>query len=211
MLEETLQWRRIDRRIESTPSKLSLDDICFYYRDYIEGGHKASDSNQLVCNFKIEPHIENENPSRWAYKQLAVEQCIQDYKMFFNRFFAQNPAISVGLIPIPPSKGKSSIEYDNRMVRVAKCLEKGYLGITVCDVLDTNSLLLPAHLGGTREISEIKDCLSIELYSFDTYGVVFVLDDMITSGAHYVACKELLKEYHPNINVAGLFWSRKKV
>jgi len=70
--------------------------------------------------------------------------------------------------------------------------------------------MTPAHLGGSREVSEIKSLLILEDIPMDEFRVFFLLDDMITSGAHFIACKDLLVERFPEIRIAGLFWSRKK-
>jgi len=210
MSEDTLLWRRIDRSIESTPSNLNTEDICFYFRDYIDGGYGESRSNQLVLNLKITPYIKTENPWRWPYKVMAIEQCVLDYRQFFDRFLPANSSIPVRLVPMPPSKAKASPEYDNRMALIAERLAQIYPTTAVCDIFDVKWNMTPAHQGGSRIVSEIKDALIIEDAPLTEFSVVFLLDDMITSGAHYIACKELLQERYPRIVVAGLFWSRKK-
>jgi len=210
MAEEDLQWRRIDRLIEATPSNLGDDDICFYYRDYIDGGYQASRSNQLVFNLKIEPHNKKQNPERWSYKEKAIKQCVNDFERFFSSFIARNSGFSICLIPVPPSKAKGDPDYDNRMVCVADSLEQIYPEVSCCDVFDVKAELEPSHLGGTRNKNTIKGSLILQGDLPKDHNVVFLLDDVITSGAHYCACKELLCEHYPDLRVAGLFWAKRK-
>jgi predicted amidophosphoribosyltransferase len=37
---------------------------------------------------------------------------------------------------------------------------------------------------------------------------VVLIDDVLTSGTSYRACKRLIREHHPNMDVIGLFWTR---
>ncbi|MDR1184165.1 MAG: hypothetical protein LBK67_05150 [Coriobacteriales bacterium] len=211
MPEDETRWRLIDRRIESTPSKLSSSDVyCYYYRDYVEGGYSASTSNQLVLNLKITAGVLADNPSRSHYKDQALKQCVADYQLFFDGFTVRNTNVVVGIIPIPSSKPKNSPDCNDGMIRVAEQLEQYYPTLKFLDLFEVRHETQPSHLGGTRSIEEIKDLLVLNNASLDRFSVVFLLDDMITTGAHFVACRELLQKKYPDLMIAGLFWAKKK-
>lgn len=39
---------------------------------------------------------------------------------------------------------------------------------------------------------------------------VILFDDVITTGAHYLACKRRLLEFNPNLKVSGIFIARRE-
>ena len=209
MSDEVSRWRLIDRRVDLTPSELSIDDQwCYYYRDKIDGGYSASESNQLIFNLKAPKNCEKDNPPRWSYKLSALERFVSDCRLFFDDFIKWNPNALIGIVPVFSSKPKSHIEYDSRIESVARALEASYPQIEALDVFDINEEFQPSHLGGTREISALVENVIVSNLSLEKYDVLFLLDDVITSGAHYIACKKLLIELCPEIAIAGLFWAK---
>jgi len=206
MSDETLRWRRIETGSEAWRWVLNADDNCFYYRDYqASGGYQASESNQLVFNLKIAPQVETENSARWKHKLNAIEQCVFDFEQFFDSFIRTNKSLLIGVIPIPPSKVRSDPEYDDRMMVVANRLSDKYQQIDAHDAFERKASATPLHLGGTRRVSDAKDSMVLSDIQLDRYDVVFVIDDVITTGTSFVAYKELINECYPSLVVAGLF------
>jgi hypothetical protein len=52
----------------------------------------------------------------------------------------------------------------------------------------------------------------IGLYTFTPFekipDIVYIVDDVITSGSHYVVWKDLIHKSHPNIEVRGIYLAR---
>lgn len=50
--------------------------------------------------------------------------------------------------------------------------------------------------------------ISDELGNLDNgNATIIILDDVITSGASYKACKKIIHEHYPNLEVYGVFWA----
>jgi orotate phosphoribosyltransferase len=50
------------------------------------------------------------------------------------------------------------------------------------------------------------------LYNFlpfnDVPKIVYIVDDVITSGSHYVVWQDLIKQQHPTVEVRGIYLAR---
>ena len=114
-------------------------------------------------------------------------------------------------VPIPPSKAKSDLAYDDRLFRIlmkVKELEKS---------LDLRELILrktsrdAAHMpGGKRPtIQELSADLYVdEAITDPTPEGIVVFDDVITSGASFKAVQSLLQNRYTTTPIVGIFVAR---
>lgn len=65
----------------------------------------------------------------------------------------------------------------------------------------------PVHSGGDRNPEEFYSFLKWKGLRTSPAHIVLV-DDVITSGAHFKACQRLIHEHHPDIEIAGVFWAK---
>lgn len=53
---------------------LTEEDTCFFLGDYMPGKGLNGPLNQLIYNLKIKPSERTANPSRWCYKEQAIQK-----------------------------------------------------------------------------------------------------------------------------------------
>jgi len=187
------------------PDHFYLDehDTCYYAGEYTAGeGHAYSETNQLILNFKKSP--DTRGTAQWQYKELAIRQAARIFRA------AIKPSAEVTFVPIPPSKIKSDPLYDDRMLRLlqATC-ENRYTDIR--ELLIQQQSTEPAH----RSAHRLSPDELAALYTVDegltapAPGTIFIVDDVLTAGAHFKAAKSVLASRFPDARIIGLFIARR--
>ena len=191
--------------IEKTPQRrrhyLTKDDKYFYARWRYEGGYTASYANQLVSNLKITK--EKKNSARWKFKVEAVNQFTQEAVSILP------PNSSVLLVH--GAKLRDHPEYDMRH----EMLEAAFAahGMKVITPIKLRESKDSVHM---VDDSSLRDPKTLEAnlewtgtIASDTKSI-FILDDVITSGGHFKAYKNLINRYAPGIEVTGVFWTAQR-
>lgn len=201
------KWKKLSEIFNGRPYLLDDEDIdkCYVAREYIShGGYNASDTNNLIQNFKMGSHVPE---SRLHYRNNAIEIFATELLELFN----SSDFINQIIIVIPSSKIKTDVEYDDRMDKVCLIL-KNNVNIQILEPIRRKSSRLARHtMSDKRDIdTEYNELewISDELGNLDNgNATVIILDDVITSGASYKACKKIIHEHYPNLEVYGVFWA----
>jgi len=189
-------------QVESPPCYLTPDDCrnCLYARDYVAGGgYAASTANQLIVNLKKKPALRGTN--QWPHKINALCQFADEVASLFKRESRAHIAC------IPGSKSKDDPEYDPRMDLMLERLSSRRPHLTIEAPFARAASGTPCHTGGSRDIERLCDEIQ---YGGMTSGIdtLILIDDVITRGTHFKACQRILWEYHPRLEVIGIFWTR---
>jgi hypothetical protein len=191
-------WKKIDVD-QSPPVFLEPSDICYYAREYIaKGGFSASQTNQLINNFK--KSVDRKGKPEWKYKTQAVRQFAEELSSALN-----DGAI---VAPVPSSKCKSDPQYDSRLVDCLRALVRQRPNITAVEALVGKTTLQAVHLGGVRSPSIIYQNLDWAGGLPNGARHLILVDDVLTTGAHFKACQRLVLEKHPDLKVIGAFWAK---
>lgn len=113
----------------------------------------------------------------------------------------------VGMLPVPPSKAQDDPHYDDRNFQTVTqiCSQTGF---RLCRDIETISPIVASHSGGTRNPQTIKQSLGRIARNANECDWVFLVDDVLVSGAHFVAVSELLRETEFTGEIIGLFLAR---
>jgi predicted amidophosphoribosyltransferase len=196
----------IDEWIASEHHWLRGDEGCYFLREYTPGvGYKASDTNSLISNLKKAP--DRRHLPEWKYKLRAIAQVAQELA----RSLPPDWIAEAAFVPVPPSRTPKHKLYDDRMSDVLASLEK-----LLDRQLDIRWLLRqtedrePAHAQGNRlGPGQLEGILEIdEDQTKPEPKLIVVVDDVITTGAHFVAARNLLKHRFEGVQVRGLFVAR---
>ena len=192
-------WNKFDDPFDC-PKCLAVPAKCFYARDYVSrGGYKASEANNLVGNFKIEPRYSG--TPRWRHKRSAANQ-------FATELSSLLPD-GISVAAISPCKTVDHEEYDPRFDFMFERLETLRPDISVCAPIIRSVSVEPAHKSKHRpSTDEILESLEYVGFDGDAPPRVALIDDLITTGKHFMACRQLLQETEPEIAVFGVFWAR---
>lgn len=198
---------------------LPADAQCFFWGEYTPYEHTQgkrwnfSATNQLIANFK--KSVDRRDRSDWRYKQQAIRQVATAFSRFWKwAEIHQNHRLA--LIPIPPSKPRHDPLYDTRMVDMLNQLAQLVgLPLDIRDCLSFSGEHAASHEGPQRPSpDELYAALQFEPTAgrpHEPPGPVFLFDDMLTTGAHYVAVTRRLAEVYPGIQVIGNFVARRLI
>ena len=190
------QWKRIEHP-ESVPVHLEVEDECYFAREYVSrGGFQAGTGNNLIANFKKTP--ERRGKPEWRWKVNAVQQFAREL----------NELITTGTIAaIPTSKRRDDPLYDSRFDETLAALKRLNPAITLEAPFEVHTSHQSAHMGGERGVDAFYDTLRWTGFSKPPDDII-LLDDVVTTGAHFKACQRLIWEHHPGLKVYGVFWAK---
>jgi hypothetical protein len=197
------RFLRIDELVLSDHWHLNPNDECYYIGEYTaRGGHACSETNQLVHNFK--KSIDRRGRAEWAYKERAIGTIAA-----MIRANVRDDA-AVTFVPIPPSKTRADPLYDDRMTRVLRMACAGRPA-DVRELIVQINTVEATHLADERpSIDEVRDNYRIdETLLAPEPGLIFLVDDVITTGCHFKAAKQLLSAALPNTQIVGIFVARR--
>jgi hypothetical protein len=184
---------------------LTAADQCYFLREYTAGrGYAGSETNHLILNLKKPP--DRRGKPEWRYKERAIEQVAREFRDSVNLSALRR----VTLVPMPPSKAKSDPLYDDRMLQVLRVVDvEGQLDIR--ELLLCAESMPAAHLTASRPtIAQLVANFVVDESLADPAPTTIALvDDVLTTGAHFVAAKSVLAGRFAGITVRGLFVARR--
>lgn len=183
---------------------LRRTDVCRYLGAYTAGkGAAYSATNSLILDFKMPVSRTRRNPPQKdraianaaAALRRALEASLLDRAVF---------------VPVPPSKAKDDAGYDDRLVRMLRAV-RPERPLDVRELIGQARSVEPTHRRSARlRASDIEAMYDIdEALEAPGAGLVVVVDDLLTSGAHFRAAQRTLSRRFPDIDVTGLFLARR--
>jgi len=195
----------IDDLTRPDHSWLGATDQCLFLGEYTaRKGFSFSATNQIILNFK--KAADRRGRAEWRYKEQAIAEVGQAFGT------ALNPAWlgAATLVPMPPSKARTDPLYDDRMVRMLRA-------IPAVNPLDIRELLIQGQSMAAAHDADVRptpDTIAAG-YSIDEElaapapTLIGIFDDVLTTGAHYVAARRVLSRRFPGAKVLGLFIARR--
>jgi hypothetical protein len=195
----------VDDLLRPLYAHLAATDQVYFLREYTSGrGFTHSETNRLILNLKKPP--DRRSRPEWHYKEEAIRQVASEFRASLNLQRLR----AVTFVPMPPSKRKDDPLYDDRMLRVLHAFdEERQLDIRELLVLAESTE--PAHATAARPTVEqlIANLEIDEDYSQPSPTSIALVDDVLTTGAHFVAAKRVLTMRFPALSVRGLFVARR--
>jgi len=213
---EVYQWVKIDAVELSHRPWLCPDDECYYYMRYphlADMGELPSWSSPVrsrVYDLKKTPTQLQSDPRLAVHKRQAIDQFSHDLSVFLRVSASQLSDASFALVPVPPSKSRSDPDYDDRLIQVCSrsCELNENIGAVSIDCLHTISSRSAGHFAATRpDPRAIKSNTLLDSGVLQSYETIILIDDLLTKGASFAACKQLIRDEYPNMRVIGLFWA----
>lgn len=196
---------KIDDLTRGDHHYLQPDDECFFFGEYTaRAGYAAGPTNDLIHNFK--KSVDRKGRPEWRYKERAIADAAAAFSTALTPGFLEQAT----LIPMPPSKAKADPRYDDRIT--------GMLGQIKCPKpADIRELLLQTATreAGAHDGDRLGPDELTRLYSVDeglcapAPRVIGVFDDLLVTGASFVAARRVLSARFPAVKVYGLFLARR--
>jgi predicted amidophosphoribosyltransferase len=184
---------------------LKPEHECFFFYEFTARKPAAhSQGNQLILNLK-KPISESQKP-HYKWKISAISQSASLLNEVFKK--ASATLSDAVVCPIPPSKVISDPNYDDRMLQIAQKACVGTKGICL-EILRQTQSYQASHLQQDGQRAKPADLEAIYQVSAPPKPIVILIDDMLTTGAHFVAARDSILKLHPDTRVIGFFMARR--
>ena len=198
------KWTKIDDLLRNDHSYLTADDHCFFLGEYTaRRGYSYSTTNNVILNFK--KSVDRKGRPEWRYKEAAI----RDVAAAFSSALG-NDIDNFTYVPTPPSKARDDDLYDDRLVQMLRQMRPG-------QPVDVRDMVVQISSGESSHLSEFRpkpDDIA-DTYTIDTSLVhsprkwIAVVDDVLTTGAHFKAMQAILNQHFPDTTIIGLFVARR--
>ena len=183
---------------------LTDDDRCYFLGEYTaRQGYAYSPTNQLIWNFKKTP--DRRGRPEWRYKKQSIRQAAAA----FRHALGEDPPPLV-LVPIPPSKARGDRLHDDRITQMLRAIWPDR-NADVREMIVQSESTHAAHESSERPTPQqvearyrIDDALAIP-----APGSVAIVDDVLTTGAHFRGASAVLATRFPGVQIVGLFLARR--
>lgn len=193
----------IDELIRPDHWYLDDRDECYFIGEYTAGrGFSYSATNQFIYNLK--KSVERRGQADWVWKQRAIQQGASFLRDSLNPAYLD----SATFVPVPPSRIASDPLYDDRMTHVLRLLGAN---VDVREVVVQSEGMHDAHTAMFRPgpTDYYRNYEIDETLVEPTPARIAVVDDVLTTGAHFKAMKMTLEDAFPGVPVVGLFLARR--
>ncbi len=200
------RFTKIDELTHHFHHHLTGEDECYFLGEYTPGeGYEYSETNRTIINFKRS--MDRSGTPEWKYKQMAINERADAFAIALKPFNLD----TITFVPVPPSNMKNHELYDDRLARMLKIVGKKVGVLRISECVEQTKPLRSSH-GSTHAL---KPHELIDAYEFRNHRrtprptTIAIVDDVITTGAHFKAIESILLEQYPGIDVIGLFLARR--
>jgi len=189
---------------------LSDDSFCIAIREYFcNEGYSAGLVNSHIINVKRTLSIRSENRNYQYYFEKSMRAIVKDLLLFLKRANVE-PYIDL-VVVLPSSKKIDNPDYNDKSERLSNLLAKQLKIPTRSDIICIKDSHQASHQGGGRDPLFLYNNFYINPDHHDlaySAGTIVLVDDVITSGAHFESAKRLLNELNPGNTVIGVFYAK---
>lgn len=197
---------KIDETNRRDHAYLTPEHECFFFYEFTArklAGH--SQGNQLIRNLK--KPVSRKHLPEYRYKNQAIAESIN----LLNSAFLMGASLLSNAIvcPIPPSKTPNDPEYDDRMTQIAIGSCRGTHGVCSELVKQTESYETAHHQqdGSRPKPHELEAIYTVA--NNLAKPIVILIDDVLTTGSHFVAARNVILKAYPETRVIGFFIARR--
>ncbi len=184
---------------------LAADDACYFLGEYTaRKGYAFSATNQLILNFK--KSLDKRGTPQWKYKERAIDLAAAAFRAALTGELLSR----ITLVPIPPSKARGDPLHDDRLLRMLRAI-RPQSRLDIRELILQRANMDAAHHRDDRPRPEEI----VANYGLDRAllqpkpQTIALVDDVLTTGAHFRAASEIIREAFPDARIVGLFIARR--
>lgn len=193
----------IDELTRPDHSYLRADNTCYFLGEYTaRQGYAYSATNNLILNLK--KPMDRRGTPEWRWKKDAIRNSAAALRHALpDDWIAQ-----ATFVPIPPSKARGDPLHDDRMTKLLGAINPD---IDLRELIIQQQSTEAAHIADFRPgPNDIQQLYAIDenLLQPPPAGII-ICDDVLTTGAHYCAARNLLSQAFPGTPFCGVFIARR--
>lgn len=184
---------------------LTPDDKCFFIGEYTaRKGFSFSETNSVILNFK--KSLDRRGKAEWPYKQKAIMTAASA----FGAAIPANWITGTTFVPIPPSRAKTDPFYDDRLLRMLRSIPAA-VPLDIRELIVQPQSMEAVHDADVRPTpDEIAAGYRVDENLAHPAPIrIAIVDDVMTTGAHYVAARRVLGARFPQVRSVGFFIARR--
>jgi hypothetical protein len=196
---------KIDDLTRPDHSYLTAADDCYFLGEYsARKGYRFSTTNNLIINLK--KPMDRQGRTEWPYKARAIQTVAEALRAALN----DRARRTLTFVPVPPSKARTDPLFDDRLLQVLH-------GVWPGQATDVRELIVqPASSDAAHDRDNRPRPAELEYRYVIDRGllrpapqILAVVDDLVTTGAHFVAMKTMLRREFPDTQIVGVFIARR--
>jgi len=158
-------------------------------------------TNGFISNFQIPVSSKASHPKRYYWKEQAIKYAAAT----LGQLIPEQWRMSSTFVPVPPSKIKDHPDHDPRLMQALHAIRP--------KLADIRELVLQRENVDSKQKGVCPSERAGNYYINQTVAetapdVIFIFDDVLTTGCHFKAMEILLKETFKETAVYGLFLAR---
>lgn len=175
--------------------------------EYFVGHGYRGEGNDIITNFKKGQELKGTPQYRW--KKWAIGRAADVFREILDLKALEEWT----LIPVPPRQCREDKLYDDRLVKLVAqiCRETNVDNRELLYCHETRPSTNPKD-GPKLTINDIYKNLRIDKQLVKPMPrKIILVDDVLTAGKNFKACKRMLLEHFPNIPIVGMFIARRVI
>ncbi len=200
---------KMDAVVKAEHAALRWTDECYYLLEFYPGKRYGfSADNDLVKHLKR--RVDHSGMMALKQKEGALRDIANLLRPAVAALFDFG---TTTFVPVPPSKRRADPFYDNRVAQLLRLACPASADIR--ELIVCREEREPAHFNAVRPSAEML----LENYMLEEGGAevaarpvrerIVLFDDVVTSGTHFVACRQFLLTHFPGREVVGVFVARR--
>lgn len=191
---------------------------CYFVGEYTAFEHTNglkwdySTTNRLITNLKKK--MDRAGHADWHYKTDAINSMARQFSQLWD-WRNMLPTYRPALIPMPPSKARTDPMYDPRMMQMVQGIAAHVGPLDIRDCLSFDGTLAASHDATYRPSpDELYEALFFDRHAgriTEPPGLILLFDDVLTTGAHFVAASRKLSDVFPGVRIVGSFVARRRI
>jgi predicted amidophosphoribosyltransferase len=198
-----MRLSRIDEMTRREHYYLGDQDVCFYLGEYAAGKGGAHGMTSVLVHDLLQPR-DASVPKQEYRKDRALGSVAQ----WLHEAFDPGGLGGATFVPMPQSGSGLQTDNDDRIYRI---LRRTAEGLDIRRMIELTGSMTTGEYGSLRSGPNVLyEHMQVVLAATEPQPrVIFLVDDVLATGANFVAAKRRILQVLPHVPVFGLFIARK--